>query len=248
MEQEYGNGWAEAVHPDDLERCFEIYTTNFDQRKPFSMEYRLKNKFDQYRWILDIGRPYYDLDGTFLGYIGSCYDITDKKRNEESLKALATTDKLTQLNNRLQLDATLDLELSRAGRYQTEFSIVLCDIDDFKDANDRFGHLVGDELIIHIAKILKNNTRTSDTVGRWGGEEFLIICPHTDSQSAFALAEKLRENIKSHQIHEVKNKTCSFGVTSYRTGDNSIQLLQRVDKALYKAKSAGKNQTQLILE
>ena len=88
MEEEYGYGWAEGVHPDDLDKCVEIYNLNFDQRKSFSMEYRLKNVNQEYHWILDIGRPYYDLDGTFLGYIGSCYDITEQKNTQEKLETI----------------------------------------------------------------------------------------------------------------------------------------------------------------
>lgn len=114
MEQEYGNGWAEGVHPDDLDRCFEIYTTSFDQRKFFSMEYRLRNSSGDYRWILDYGRPFYDLDGTFLGYIGSCYDITENKKNIERLKELSITDPLTHVYNRLRLDEILENEIIRA--------------------------------------------------------------------------------------------------------------------------------------
>ena len=89
MEQEYGAGWSEGVHPDDFDECLKIYITSFDQRKPFYMEYRLRNKDGEYRWIGDHGRPFYDLDGqTFLGYIGSCYDITDTKLyNQRLLKA-----------------------------------------------------------------------------------------------------------------------------------------------------------------
>jgi PAS domain S-box-containing protein len=94
MEQEVGNGWTEGVHPDDVENCLELYLTSFDQREPFSNDYRLKNKFGEYRWIRDFGRPFFDIDNTFLGYIGSCYDITDNKNNELRLIELnATKDK-----------------------------------------------------------------------------------------------------------------------------------------------------------
>lgn len=93
-EQEFGNGWAEGVHPDDFGFCVETYLTAFDKREAFLMEYRMKNKFGEYRWIRDFGRPFYDLDNTFLGYIGSCYDITEIKESEASLKELnATKDK-----------------------------------------------------------------------------------------------------------------------------------------------------------
>lgn len=94
MEQEFGNGWAEGVHPDDVDFCVQIYVTAFDKREAFLMEYRMKNKFGEYRWIRDFGRPFYDLDNTFLGYIGSCYDITENKNNELKLIELnATKDK-----------------------------------------------------------------------------------------------------------------------------------------------------------
>lgn len=94
MEQEFGNGWAEGVHPDDFDFCVQTYVTAFDKREAFLMEYRMKNKFGEYRWIRDFGRPFYDLDNTFLGYIGSCYDITEIKDDELRLIELnATKDK-----------------------------------------------------------------------------------------------------------------------------------------------------------
>ena len=94
MEQEFGNGWAEGVHPDDFDFCLKTYVEAFDKREAFLMEYRMKNKYGEYRWIRDFGRPFYDLDNTFLGYIGSCYDITDIKNTEQNLKRLnATKDK-----------------------------------------------------------------------------------------------------------------------------------------------------------
>ncbi len=88
MEQEQGNGWAEGVHPDDLEPCVAYYLEHFNQRLPFRMEYRLRHNSGEYRWILDIGRPFFDLDGSFLGYIGSCYDITENHRMVHELKEI----------------------------------------------------------------------------------------------------------------------------------------------------------------
>ena len=91
MEQEFGNGWAEGVHPDDLDTCFNTYVAAFDKRQSFLMEYRMKNRYGDYCWIRDFGRPFYDLDNTFLGYIGSCYDITENKLNELKLIELNST-------------------------------------------------------------------------------------------------------------------------------------------------------------
>ena len=85
MEQEFGNGWAEGVHPDDFDFCLQTYVTAFDKKESFLMDYRMKNKFGEYRWIRDFGRPFFDVDNTFLGYIGSCYDITENKNNELQL-------------------------------------------------------------------------------------------------------------------------------------------------------------------
>ena len=94
MEQEFGTGWAEGVHPDDFDFCLQTYVSAFDKREPFLMEYRMKNRFGDYCWIRDFGRPFYDLDNSFLGYIGSCYDITEIKNNEHKLIELnATKDK-----------------------------------------------------------------------------------------------------------------------------------------------------------
>jgi PAS domain S-box-containing protein len=95
MEQEFGNGWAEGVHPDDFDHCLQTYVNAFDKRESFLMQYRMKNKLGEYCWINDFGRPFYDLDNTFLGYIGSCYDITENKNNELKLIELnASKDKL----------------------------------------------------------------------------------------------------------------------------------------------------------
>ena len=91
MEQEFGNGWAEGVHPDDFDRCVQTYVAAFDKRESFLMEYRMKNALGEYRWIRDFGRPFYDVDNTFLGYIGSCYDITEIKDNELRLTELNIT-------------------------------------------------------------------------------------------------------------------------------------------------------------
>lgn len=85
MEQEFGNGWAEGVHPDDFDFCLQTYVAAFDKKESFLMDYRMKNKFGEYRWIRDFGRPFFDVDNTFLGYIGSCYDITENKNNELQL-------------------------------------------------------------------------------------------------------------------------------------------------------------------
>ena len=114
MAQEFGNGWAEGVHPDDFDRCLEIYVSNFDARQQFRMQYRLRRHDGAYRWIDDIGIPRYARDGSFLGYIGSCTDIHDQKTAEEELRKLKET-----LEHRVGETTTL-LESEIAARSQTE--------------------------------------------------------------------------------------------------------------------------------
>lgn len=121
VEEEFGNGWAEGVHPDDFDMCLKIYVEAFDRHEAFLMEYRLKDRFGRYRWIRDFGRPFYDLDNSFLGYIGSCYDITEIKETEQRLTELnATKDKIfsiiahdlrTPLNNVLNFVELLNMNL-----------------------------------------------------------------------------------------------------------------------------------------
>ena len=158
------------------------------------------------------------------------------------LKELSQTDQLTQLSNRRYLDITLAKEIKRAIRHDSSLCIILIDIDFFKRINDTYGHQKGDEVLISIAKILKNNSRDIDTVGRWGGEEFLIILSQVDSRQATEMAEKLRKKLREFNFKLGERITASFGVTQYKHNeDDESSLLSRVDANLYKAKKAGRN-------
>ena len=128
------------------------------------------------------------------------------------LEELSVTDTLTQLFNRSKLDEVVQYELERARRSKQPFSLILLDVDEFKAVNDTHGHQVGDDVLKSLANLLKNNTRSSDTLGRWGGEEFMLICPDTDADAAKILGEKLRLAVASHLFPVVKQKTASFGL------------------------------------
>jgi diguanylate cyclase (GGDEF)-like protein len=163
--------------------------------------------------------------------------------NREITK-LSRTDRLTQLVNRIQLDHVLEENLQQALRYATPFSIILLDLDHFKQVNDVHGHLVGDEVLVSTAKILTTNTRTCDTVGRWGGEEFLIVVPNANLSNAARLAEKLRGEIEAHDFPTAGKITASFGVTSCMPNDDVEKMVNRADIALYTAKHAGRNRVE----
>lgn len=157
------------------------------------------------------------------------------------LERLSQTDMLTGLYNRMKIEDILDNELYRAQRYDQSLSLIMLDIDFFKQVNDTFGHVTGDEVLIALAKLLQENVRRSDAVGRWGGEEFMIICPETDEESSAALAENLRRTIEEFEFKSVKHCTSSFGVTEYLPGDDVGKLFERSDMALYKSKVDGRN-------
>ncbi|MBS99698.1 MAG: hypothetical protein CMI01_13605 [Oceanospirillaceae bacterium] len=114
----------------------------------------------------------------------------------------------------------------------------------FKQVNDTCGHAVGDQVLVTISKTLRNNTRRSDYVGRWGGEEFLIVCPHTNRDGAVSLAESLRERIDEARFPVIGHRTCSFGVAELQPGDQPKDILKRADDALYLAKNNGRNRVE----
>lgn len=164
-----------------------------------------------------------------------------EEANQE-LKRISSIDKLTQIGNRLKLDEVLEHEISISTRYGTALSVLILDIDHFKEVNDKFGHLAGDLVLTQLASILKSCVRVSDTVGRWGGEEFLVVLPQTQLEDAQKAAEKIRLSVEKAEFPEAGHITCSLGAASFYEGDDSKNLLSRADIALYHAKSNGRNQ------
>ncbi|MES9951090.1 MAG: GGDEF domain-containing protein [Candidatus Thiodiazotropha sp.] len=120
-------------------------------------------------------------------------------------------------------------------------AMIILDIDRFKHYNDHYGHQAGDDVIRGIAHALATSARGNDSIGRWGGEEFIIICRDTDLDTALKIAERLRTTIEQAQFQVDEPVTCSFGVTSYRVGDNADSLIKRADDALYASKQLGRN-------
>lgn len=169
------------------------------------------------------------------------HELMEKNRE---LELLAATDRLTGLYNRLKLDQILEAEVARSQRYGNAFSLILIDLDKFKEVNDRHGHQVGDKVLATLADILATNTRDVDAVGRWGGEEFLIIASNTALSGAHDVAEKLRLKIANHAFPVVERRTASFGITTFRTGDSAGEMLARADAALYQAKEGGRNRVE----
>ncbi len=176
-----------------------------------------------------------------VGSVSVFRDVSEQKQLEEQLRLSSITDPLTGAYNRRFLQESLLKELYRAERHDNPFSLVMLDIDHFKQVNDRFGHGVGDQVLQHLVKLVQGRIRTSDLLARWGGEEFMLLLPTTPVDAAAVLAEELRAALQADQPEGVGMVTASFGVTGWVPGDTVDLMQQRVDRLLYQAKESGRN-------
>jgi polar amino acid transport system substrate-binding protein len=163
-------------------------------------------------------------------------EIRQKNSIEQRLKKLAHIDSLTSIFNRYMLDVTLDKEIALVKRHGNPLSVIFFDIDGFKNINDTYGHNVGDSILSELSRLISNSIRESDIFGRWGGDEFLLICLETKEEDALHLAGQLNRIIERHTFKKHVNVTCSFGVTSYREGDTRQCIMARVDRHFYEVK------------
>lgn len=163
------------------------------------------------------------------------------KQYNQKLEVLSTIDSLTQLYNRRVIDSHLEKQIALSINKSTPLSIIIGDIDYFKKINDNLGHLIGDTVITDIAACLLNNVRKSDMIGRWGGEEFLIVCANTDIEKAHELANHLRKKIADLPVINNQSISMSFGVAHFKHDFSCEELLIKADAALYSAKEKGRN-------
>ncbi|WP_169739337.1 sensor domain-containing diguanylate cyclase [Vibrio rhizosphaerae] len=239
-EELQGQSYYRLCHPDISENLPADIKDCILAEQPWRGEIKKRSKTGEVYWVLAYIEPTHDLNAHLVGYTAVEQNITDRKH----LEVLSITDRLTCLHNRLKLDETLEKEVSRADRHQHPLSIIMLDIDDFKVVNDTFGHQAGDEVLCKIAGLLKQHVRKTDIPGRWGGEEFLIVCPETDLHGVHILAEKLRQAFMNHDFNVVGRCTCSFGVVSRMNDETIEQMIERADIALYTAKARGKNRVE----
>jgi diguanylate cyclase (GGDEF)-like protein len=171
-------------------------------------------------------------------------EVAERKRMEQTLEAISRTDYLTGILNRRALSRRLEDLIDSLSADSVSFSTILLDLDHFKAINDRFGHDVGDQTLRHAVERLRNGVRDSDLLGRWGGEEFLIVCPATDVDEAERLARRLCDNLAGGRLSSGEasiSVTGSFGVSQYVKGESLSSCLKRNDEALYVAKARGRN-------
>jgi diguanylate cyclase (GGDEF)-like protein len=170
------------------------------------------------------------------------YWLIRLRRVNGQLRVKSETDSLTGIANRAELNRRFSQQLAQAQQHGQPFSIILLDVDNFKQVNDEYGHLSGDKILVAISALLAQTIRQRDTVGRWGGEEFLVLCPDTSQEQAMRLAERLCSATRNHVFDPALTATISAGVTAQQSDDQIDDLLQRADQALYQAKNRGRDQ------
>ena len=168
-------------------------------------------------------------------------EITSIINEKHHYKHEAYTDELTQIYNRTKFNLLFKENLKSSKNNQSNLSIILLDIDNFKELNDKYGHAKGDKVLKMFTKLVSANIRIADSFSRWGGEEFVVLLPHTSLQEAKNIAENLRILIEKYDFTIDKKLTCSFGVTQAHSQDTITSLFERVDNALYQAKNKGRN-------
>jgi len=184
----------------------------------------------------------HDRRGAVTHYVAVFHDISEQKRLEQALAEQATHDRLTGLINRARLEELLEYEHERIQRSGHGCSVVLLDIDHFKVVNDTYGHPAGDAVLRALADCLLQQPRRVDQVGRWGGEEFLLLLPDTDLAGAKTLADRLRQAANAMELPMVGPITISVGIARLAPEEPVATTLQRLDDALYAAKAGGRNQ------
>lgn len=164
------------------------------------------------------------------------------KDRATKFEEISLHDALTGIFNRTKFEQALQIEIDKTIRYQTEsFALVFFDIDNFKKINDKYGHLIGDNVLKELSVKVEKHLRKSDLFARWGGEEFVLILPLISLENAMVATEGIREYICSTDFNEVGKVTCSFGVSKFKKGDDFHSIILRADESMYKAKQSGKN-------
>jgi diguanylate cyclase (GGDEF)-like protein len=189
-------------------------------------------------------------DGTIIGCVEVFQDATSSVVIENAYRQVRETadrDPLTGLANRRFLNRSLEHHLREWELTQQPFSLIMVDLDHFKEINDTFGHVVGDQVLVKVATCLQNQCRPVDLVARFGGEEFVVLLPHGKVETAAHIAERLKQNIGLAAVDDLGQRrlTASFGVAQVACGDSVLGVLQRADAALYSAKSLGRDRVEI---
>jgi len=246
-------GWTQALHPEERDQVIAAWEFALRTNSSFEMEFRLVHAEGQEAWVYGCTSAIRDPQGEILGYMGTVVDITLRKKYEEDLfelndqmQHLASQDDLTRLPNRRSLYGQLRDLWDGWGRTDAPLSCILLDIDYFKKINDQFGHEAGDEALREVATTVRSVTRSGDYCGRFGGEEFLVVCPEASLTDVTQVAERIRAAVEELTIpfgNLDLAVTVSLGVAQRQPGDDRPEdMINRADQRLYRAKELGRNQ------
>ena len=248
--------WAMRMHPDDREYVVNFCVAQSQAGIDHEADYRALTKDNGYVWIRDVVHVVRNEKGETESLVGFMFDISERKKTEEKLislqkelEALSFKDGLTGIANRRRFDACLELEWTSARRSGQPLSLILLDIDFFKQFNDLYGHIVGDKCLTSVAQTLALATaRPRDVAARFGGEEFVILLPETDEAGAQEVAERCQRLVEKLQIPHQKSGdsqwvTFSMGVGTLNPSADMAPsgFVDAVDKLLYAAKQKGRN-------
>lgn len=213
-----------------------------DGKAHLADQIRLEYPDGRNEYIESSALPVHDEAGKMQAILVVNQDISERVATEEALRTLAETDMLTGANTRRKFFHLLELEIERHSRYCRALSAIIFDTDHFKRVNDNHGHLVGDDVLTELGRLLAANIRKTDHFCRLGGEEFVVLLPETALEEAVASAEKLRVLIEQSPMPVIGRITCSFGVSQFNLGESGSAFLRRLDQTMYQAKLRGRNQ------
>lgn len=225
------------VHPDDLEMTLEALARIENQLSIGSFVNRFRSKDGEYKYIEWNSIPF---AGKYV--YSSARDVTEQRRMQAELRESAIKDELTGLYNRNYFESIINEQMLYSDRYDEPFSLVLIDLDQFKQVNDTWGHPIGDELLKHTARNIRQVIRESDILVRFGGEEFAVLMPRTLQSGAMYVAEKIRESIEKNTLAIIGKRTASLGVAERMKAESFRHLYSRLDASLYNSKNRGRNQ------
>lgn len=239
--------WKQSIHPGDLDRVMNTIDEHFNGKTPsYDCSYRMKKKDKTFIWVRDRAIRQLNKKGDVERMVGSLCDISSEKEARDRLEKMIITDELTGLYNRRHYDTQIKDEMSRSERYGSDLSIIMIDIDLFKQINDTYGHSSGDIALKELSTVISNKIRNTDSAYRTGGEEFIIIAPATNITNAMKAAERFREAVTKINVNTKYGNfgfTISLGVTTFTKGDSYFSLNERADIALYRSKDSGRNQS-----
>lgn len=241
--------FTDKLHPDDYKSTMNAMKLNLEGKASiYECEYRIQAKDGKWKWFYDRGKvTHRDAYGNPEFAVGIVFDITEKKEKElkleienKILEEQSTTDTLTGIKNRGAMMEELESRINQALEYRLPLSIAMFDIDKFKVLNDTKGHVFGDKVIKKVANTISENIRGLDSVGRYGGEEFMVTFPNTNKKSAHFVCERIRSKIEEFEFDDGVKVTISGGVAEYNA-EEILEFIDKADKNLYEAKNSGRN-------